>query len=1157
MNRLFSHIVILLCAVQFIIVPDVIAAPKKSDEWKKHESLTNRLSSEWFRIGILQNDLDDIRDVFNDLLDFEIYPQSVTGLSDEDIVNIDRALEEAQKSRASIQTELNSLKSPLADDIEILREMAAKQAVESMFDVLIEGDMMRISELIKVKHKIDDLRENADSLLTLISTKMKIEIPKEESKYSEVSDFIEILTANLGLYSEIFYEKMNRVKTQLSKRAGKDDLKRMYNVEIHQIKKVIDSRQYRIADRKLLSMLQRYGKGLNTDELYTLIAKTKFGLKSYYEAIDAANKVQNSGRFTNKKELLLVQSWYALEDYEQILKWKNSADLFKFNNEERNFLIWLITESEIKISPDSDHAKLMELIDIEYKYAIHVLHAVARSYYINGQPEVAIPILEKATSNNAPADPIELTAFEKAKSTKAKILFEMEDYAGSLEAFFSLINSQQFFEEALFGMAWCYIKQNSYTKAEATLKKLINQSPESTHAAEAMLTMARRFINKAQHEWDKILYLSSEEDRVYTALQRLNYLKNSTVSEQKREKAIKAEKDLNALYSELKNEKRVSPSQIERLYKQALTINEIVAKNYETGSFKEESFSEQREVILHKLDSLTFLIVNSNKENGKTLGRNLKGDILKIKAVVKKSDIVKTEFLLDQYRWRVASIDWKKKNLSDTLRTANQNVNSTDSLTRVSALSDKKRIKNEIDSLVDLQSKLFSTHYSNLTERCINLLKTELAPKDESFIRYNLGELYYKKENLKFSEDFAKFEVLQESYDSLYTLFGEGKIDTLPLEPPTPKLSHNKSIEQFKTSIINFPKDTLIAAHRYSLAWCYNDLSLLDSAVSHMTIVANKHTQSSYAPQAWMFLGEYNFDNAKLADAVASYKNVMRYPESRWFDNALYKLAWTQYRLSNPEKAISSFLALVDLGKGIKGGKALLESESIDYIAISFSESDVTGEKGLERARIFCRKLNDAEKGTKILHRLASVYEEQGRFKMAVKSFKTLLSMYPNYKENPKVESDLIAVLSRDLDLEESNKLKMEYFEKYNRKSEWAKKQNDKNIIAVADSSAAIQLYDASIAYHRIALEKNDTTEYNKALDAYKQFIHYYPKASKTNECHYNLAEILFSTGKYLKAAEEYIAVSKRYPDSKYKETAAWNAIVASQTLLKLEKEGK
>jgi hypothetical protein len=45
----------------------------------------------------------------------------------------------------------------------------------------------------------------------------------------------------------------------------------------------------------------------------------------------------------------------------------------------------------------------------------------------------------------------------------------------------------------------------------------------------------------------------------------------------------------------------------------------------------------------------------------------------------------------------------------------------------------------------------------------------------------------------------------------------------------------------------------------------------------------------------------------------------------------------------------------------------------------------------------------------------------------------------------------------------------------------------------------------------------------------------------------------MFSTGNYLAATEEYIAVSKLYPDSKYKENASWNAIVASQNFLKKE----
>ena len=72
-------------------------------------------------------------------------------------------------------------------------------------------------------------------------------------------------------------------------------------------------------------------------------------------------------------------------------------------------------------------------------------------------------------------------------------------------------------------------------------------------------------------------------------------------------------------------------------------------------------------------------------------------------------------------------------------------------------------------------------------------------------------------------------------------------------------------------------------------------------------------------------------------------------------------------------------------------------------------------------------------------------------------------------------------------------------------------------------------------------------------MENYENFIKSYPLSPHASECHYNLAEIRFSLGDYQQAAEDYIAVSMRYPDSKYRETAAWNAIVASQNLLKKE----
>jgi TolA-binding protein len=100
-------------------------------------------------------------------------------------------------------------------------------------------------------------------------------------------------------------------------------------------------------------------------------------------------------------------------------------------------------------------------------------------------------------------------------------------------------------------------------------------------------------------------------------------------------------------------------------------------------------------------------------------------------------------------------------------------------------------------------------------------------------------------------------------------------------------------------------------------------------------------------------------------------------------------------------------------------------------------------------------------------------------------------------------------------------------------------------------------MYEAVTDMHQQALYERDTTLYTRAVAYYRRYIEAYPQHSNANECHYNMAEILFSLGRYKQAAQEYIAVSNRYPDSKYKENAAWNAIVASQKLLLDKKESR
>jgi TolA-binding protein len=320
-----------------------------------------------------------------------------------------------------------------------------------------------------------------------------------------------------------------------------------------------------------------------------------------------------------------------------------------------------------------------------------------------------------------------------------------------------------------------------------------------------------------------------------------------------------------------------------------------------------------------------------------------------------------------------------------------------------------------------------------------------------------------------------------------------------------------------------------------------------------MEKVAHYYPDSRYAPQAWMYIGESAFDDNRLVEAEDAYRRVIQYPTSRWFDEALYKLAWTHYRQSNPNMAISSFIALIDLGKRSISGKAQLQNEAMKYIAISFSEADLSGQEGLQRATEFIKRLDNRRMGIQILEKLGQIFEEQGRYALAANSYEKILQLYPYDRRRPRIEYRLVAARTRDMPPVETVERKVDYFSKFHRDGSWSSRKEDARVVKSADSLAQLMMYEAVTDLHQQALYERDTTLYSRAATYYRSYIESYPNHPNANECHYNMAEILFSLGRYEEAAHEYIAVSNRYPDSKYKENAAWNAIVASQRLLSTE----
>jgi tetratricopeptide (TPR) repeat protein len=1149
---IFNHAldIAMLCVMLFLGIASAKDKPK--DEWQIRENLVTRLGGEWYKISRLTEELQTVQDIFQDLRDFELFPPELTRLNEETVLSFDKKIEKVGKKHQALVEQVEGLKAPLSDAMAILREMVIGQPVEDMFQVLDNDDVRRISAMFAIKHHIDSLWRDVDGLFTGLMPVVQMENQSgKETPRGFDNEFIEILKANLGQQAMGFYRTLNGIKDTLVKRGNEEQCARMFQVETHQIKAYLKTGNDRLAKTKLKAIMARYPQRRFTIECTMLFAKICFTRGEFDEALHVIDQLPDSCASSQEMLLYSAQSRYGLKKYADLWKWGSALDFKTLTGSGRNLALWLTMESGLALGKADRYSEFATLAIKDSLYALHVLHALGRYYVKNNDWNTAQSVFESAL-RSSPTEKIDKQAYRRISLALAQSYYERKNYDKALRLFFDLLNQEGDFAEALFGISWCYIALEDYPKAETSLRKLINQDPGSPLAVEGLLVTMQRYVTQAKNDWEKLTYLTNEERRLVQKQELINVKKSADTTRRRAEEYVKLSSKIEELIGTLRNEKKPSYEDIAGYYDKAGHLARLVADYYETGTFQEVLFSEKREKLLRRLDSLVLLTKETTARRSQ-LSYFWNG-AARIKNLVWKTSVFAVETLIDRFRWEREYVDWQKTAIKNAKESLMRKISaSSDSGFLAEIDLQQKRLNIRMDSLVKTGDELNKKWYGILTKKCTEVLDGPLDSADGAYIRYHLGELSYGNENDNYAMAYGAYETKLAVYDSLGALYHAGKLALPPERPVEPILNHKASIEQYQTVLQNYPRSSLEHAVRYSLAWCYNDQGMFERAVAQMDSLATGYPASQYAPQALLYIGEYMFDHGKLDNALKAYQSVIKYPESEWFDKALYKLAWTQYRLSNPEKAISSFLALVDLGQGSPSGKSLLEKESIDYIAISFSETDVTGEKGLERATNFVTRFGDQAKGAQILQRMASIFKEQGRFDMAQKTYRTLLRIYPEYKNSPVIESELLAVFEKSCSVEEANIGRIEFFNKYNKNGDWARVQNDPQIRQRGDSISCKLLYDASLSYHQLALQKNDSSAYSAAMENYENFINSYPLSPHASECHYNLAEIRFSLGDYQQAAEDYIAVSMRYPDSKYRETAAWNAIVASQNLLKKE----
>ncbi len=375
-----------------------------------------------------------------------------------------------------------------------------------------------------------------------------------------------------------------------------------------------------------------------------------------------------------------------------------------------------------------------------------------------------------------------------------------------------------------------------------------------------------------------------------------------------------------------------------------------------------------------------------------------------------------------------------------------------------------------IDAINKIQDRLHDRRASAILrlERVVEAYPDD--PKAPALM-FQLAELLFEHQR---AEHLARFEDLDAELeqDDLLADYGRAKA-------------------AYSALLAAHPDAPEAAGALYGLAYCLQEEGEGDAALVHYGKLVERFPKAGYAPEAYVRLGELLFDRNRLEEAAASYRAVLDWPASSLYEEALYKLGWTYYRLSRYADAISVFTYLIDdAGAGQQPDGMAGEAKS--YIAISFSEFG-----GVEGLQSYLQDIGDRPYGAELLLSLGGLLRGEGEFDAAERAFRGFVESYGDHQEAPRAQRELVEVL--ELQEKESAALAAQarFSSLFGPGTTWADAWRAAEQAADVRQSAEDFHYASAAGVHAEARESGDSEGLRRAVDLYASFFERYPESQR------------------------------------------------------------
>jgi len=425
---------------------------------------------------------------------------------------------------------------------------------------------------------------------------------------------------------------------------------------------------------------------------------------------------------------------------------------------------------------------------------------------------------------------------------------------------------------------------------------------------------------------------------------------------------------------------------------------------------------------------------------------------------------------------------------------------------------------------------------------------------------YRLAELHFEKSK----EDYFEAE---ETYQKDLEKFDKGLIKK---EPAPPRQHFERTIALEQKIVSRFPEYPLVDGAYYLLAYCLDQQGELTQAAETFRELIEKSPDSKFITEAWIRIGEFNFDEAELTKALHAYSQAMKNEQHPLYDKVLYKMAWTYYRMAGPDtqeyfqKSVDYFTKLVDFyEKKGKDASADMKEEALQYIAVCYAEE---GWGGIDNLNKYYHSLGGRTYEVDIYRRLSKAFFEQTRYDEAIKGYKIILDKEPLAEDAPELQVKIIKAFQQLRNFVRVAEEEERLVATYSPGTKWYKANLTKaEVMKKAEELTKRSLLSASGFHHRQAQKLTEEGRFSEAVEEYKiaansysEYLKRYPFAKNIYDLTYLYADALYFSFQYEMAAEQYVLVRDTKTNQKYLQDSTFGAFDSYRMLVEqLIREGK